>query len=80
MIGPVLEEIAGETDGRATIAKVNVDEEPELASRYGVQSIPTLLGLSRRDRTAPARRRRAEENDHRYTAVELTQSNEPILP
>ena len=43
MIGPVLEEIATETADRATIAKINIDEEPELASQFGVQSIPTLV-------------------------------------
>lgn len=43
MLGPVLEEIAAESGDRATIAKVNIDDEPELASRFGVQSIPTLV-------------------------------------
>jgi thioredoxin 1 len=43
MIGPVLEEIAGEAGDRATIAKVNIDDEPLLASRFGVRSIPTLI-------------------------------------
>lgn len=43
MIGPVLEEIAAETADRATIAKINIDEEPELASQFGVRSIPTLV-------------------------------------
>ena len=43
MIGPVLDEIAAETGDRATIAKVNIDEEPLLASRFGVRSIPTLV-------------------------------------
>jgi len=43
MIGPVLDEIAAETGDRATIAKVNIDEEPLLASRFGVKSIPTLV-------------------------------------
>ncbi len=42
-IAPVIEELAHEFDGTATIAKLNVDEEPELARRYGVRSIPSLL-------------------------------------
>jgi thioredoxin len=42
-IGPVLEEIARAETGRLVVAKVNVDQEPSLAQRYGVQAIPTLL-------------------------------------
>lgn len=42
-IGPSIEELATEYAGRAKIAKVNVDEAPDLAARYGVMSIPTLL-------------------------------------
>ena len=41
--GPILEELASETAGKLKIVKVNVDEEPTLASAYGVASIPTLL-------------------------------------
>lgn len=43
MLGPVLDEIAAEQAGRAKVAKVNIDDQPELAARYGIQSIPTLL-------------------------------------
>lgn len=42
-IAPSLNEIAAERVGRALIAKVDVDSHPELASRYGIRSIPTLL-------------------------------------
>src|SRR6478735_4346753 len=40
---PIVEELATELAGQATIAKINVDEEPELASQFGVMSIPTLI-------------------------------------
>lgn len=40
---PIVEELSEELKGQATIAKVNVDEQPELASQFGVMSIPTLI-------------------------------------
>ena len=43
MIAPVIEEIAAEFEGRAIVGKVDVDEEPALAQRYGIMSIPTLI-------------------------------------
>jgi thioredoxin 1 len=43
MIAPILDKIADATVGQAVVAKVNVDEAPGVASRFGVSSIPTLL-------------------------------------
>jgi thioredoxin 1 len=43
MVGPVVEQIATEYEGRAKVAKLNTDEAGDIASRYGIRSIPTLL-------------------------------------
>jgi thioredoxin 1 len=43
MLGPVLEEVEKELGGKAVIAKVNVDDEPDLAARFSVSSIPTMV-------------------------------------
>lgn len=43
MIGPILDQLSGEIEGQAKIAKVNVDESRELAVKYNVKSIPLLL-------------------------------------
>src|SRR5207247_882317 len=45
-LAPVLDEIAREKKGRATVGKVNIDEHPTLAARFNIQSIPTLLYFS----------------------------------
>lgn len=43
MVGPVLEKMAEEYDGKLKIAKINVDEQGELASSYNIVSIPTII-------------------------------------
>ena len=45
MIGPALEEISNEMQGKVKIAKVNVDENQKVAENYGIRSIPTLLAF-----------------------------------
>ena len=43
MVGPVVEEIATDFDGRAVVGKVDVDSNPEISTRFGIRNIPTLL-------------------------------------
>lgn len=43
MLGPVLDELAGEYVGRVKVGKVNIDEHQKVASDYGIRAIPTLL-------------------------------------
>ena len=43
MIGPSLEELATELDGKLTVAKINIDENPQVPTKYGVRGIPTLM-------------------------------------
>jgi len=43
MLSPIIEEIANESDGKYKVGKINVDEEPELASAFKVSSIPTII-------------------------------------
>ena len=43
MIAPLVKEIADEYDGKILVGKVNVDEQPELAKRFGIASIPTVI-------------------------------------
>jgi thioredoxin 1 len=46
MVAPVLAKLAKEQEGKLVIAKVNTDENPDWATRYGVQGIPTMLMIA----------------------------------
>lgn len=43
VVGPVVEELAKDYEGKAVIGKVNVDENPEITTKYGIRNIPTIL-------------------------------------
>ncbi len=43
MVGPIIEEMAGEYDGRAVIGKVNVDLNPGVSAQFGIRNIPTII-------------------------------------
>jgi len=43
MMGPIIEQLAEELEGKVVVGKLNVDENPQMAQKYGVMSIPTLL-------------------------------------
>jgi len=43
LIAPIVEEIAEEMEGRAKVVKVNTDENPNLAMKYGIRAIPTIM-------------------------------------
>ena len=45
MVGPVVAKIAEKYEGKIKVGKLNVDDEPELASQYGVSAIPTILRI-----------------------------------
>ncbi|MCL4181669.1 MAG: thioredoxin [Verrucomicrobia bacterium] len=43
MLGPILEELATDYDGRVKIGKLNIDDSPSVANEYGIRAIPTML-------------------------------------
>jgi thioredoxin 1 len=54
MLGPVLEDISGKYQGRLRVFKVDIDKEPDLASLFGVQSVPTLLFIPKEGKPSMA--------------------------
>jgi thioredoxin 1 len=76
MLGPSVDQVAADNRERFVVAKVNVDENPELAARYDIQSIPTLLyfaGGELRDRTVGVISKKEIAN--RLAALAQTQPN-----
>ncbi len=53
-IGPALEELAGEYAGKITIAKINIDDNPQTPGKYGVRGIPTLMIFHQGELTSTA--------------------------
>ena len=47
MIGPIVEDLSKEYDGKAVILKCDVDENPEIAQKFGIRNIPTLVFLKK---------------------------------
>jgi len=45
MVGPIVEEMHGDYEGKAVIAKVNVDENPNISAKFGIRNIPTIIFL-----------------------------------
>ena len=45
MVGPIVEELANDFDGKAVVGKVNVDHNPDISLKFGVRSIPTIVFL-----------------------------------
>ncbi len=43
MVAPIVEELSGEYDGKMTFTKLNTDDNPNIAAKYGIRSIPTIL-------------------------------------
>ncbi len=43
MVGPIVEEMSNEYDGKAVIGKVNVDENPSISAKFGIRNIPTII-------------------------------------
>lgn len=62
MLSPLLEELGNEMQGQVKVVKVNVDEEPELASKFGIMSIPTVIAFKQGKATSKVIGFRAKED------------------
>lgn len=62
MLSPVLEELGKEMPGQVKVVKVNVDDEPELASKFGIMSIPTVIAFKQGKATSKVIGFRAKED------------------
>ena len=62
MLSPVLEELGKEMPSQVKVVKVNVDEEPELASKFGIMSIPTVIAFKQGKATSKVIGFRAKED------------------
>ncbi len=71
MVAPVIDELAGELSGKVKFGKVNVDQEQELAYRFSIQSIPTLLIL--KDGEVKGRQVGAASKSHILAKIQQSQ-------
>ena len=80
MVAPTLEKLAKENAGKLIVAKVDTDENPEWAGKFGVQGIPTMLFVSgRQGRSPPGGRPSREDAPGRGVAVHGSRSTHPEL-
>jgi len=70
MLGPVIDQLAGEYEGRIKFGKINIDDEGDLAGQHGIVSIPTLVlynnGVAENQRTGAAPKREIEAMFKKY--------------
>lgn len=62
MLAPTLDEVAAETAGKAAVYKLDIDQSPDIAQKYGVMSVPTLMVFENGQVKKPGRGRAAKQN------------------
>ena len=70
IVGPIVEEIADEYDGRAVVGKLDVDSAPETAARYGITSIPSVLFFAGGEEKADLRQVGVQPKKTYQTAID----------